>query len=133
MNNNTDRTTKEILPLTKQEAVRRHRELWNKIAEIIKRDGIVIYDGYLYSCPCSVGIKEQAAKELNYDTYIVNYCWLCEYKRQHKLTCYECPIRWSNLFCSDSEYHDFSRTLERGDEERAYALAIEIANLPERN
>lgn len=123
---------KTVLPLTKSEAVKRHRELWNKIAEIIKKDGIVVHDGYTkYSC--SIGIKEQAAKELDYDTYIMHYCWLCEYKRQHKLTCFECPIRWSNLFCNDSEYNSFSRALERGDDKMAYTLAMEIANLPERN
>lgn len=118
--------------LTKEEAVRRHRELWNKVAEIIERDGLEEYE---YECD---NIKSAALKELGYNPkYVKDLCWCCEFiKYENNLSCKMCPIQWSseecNAYCSEAEFGDFWDEVENRDEELAYEFAKIIANLPER-
>ena len=59
-----------MLALTKEEAVRRHRELWNKIAELCTGE----FRAY--------EIKYVALEALGYDDPIEfpdSMCWVCEY------------------------------------------------------
>lgn len=115
--------------LTKEEAVRRHRELWNKIAELIKENGIEEYD---YDV---IEIKVSALKELGYDpNCIAECCWCCEYNNSKEcLGCKACPIEWGTGICSESEFGEFWDAVEGEEsEEHAYNIAIKIANLPER-
>ena len=115
--------------LTKEEAVRRHRELWNKIAEMIKENGGDTYDWDVED------VKRHALKELGYNEAISNKCWCCEYEKQNRLhdhVCKNCPIRWHGQYCyNDSEYEDFGCALDANDDDEAYRIARVIANLPE--
>ena len=115
--------------LTKEEAVRLHRELWNKIAELIKENGIEKYDYNIDK------IKKSALEELGYDPKnIYEYCWCCEYNNEHGgYRCKRCPVEWDNIICSESEFGEFWYAVEDEEsEELAYNIAIKIANLPER-
>ena len=88
-----------MLALTKEEAVRRHRELWNKIAELCT-------ESHFSSCGFSVfKIKSMALNALGYDDPIKfpdSMCWACEYaiynaiylRRTNKGICCFCPIKW---------------------------------------
>lgn len=62
--------------LSKEEAVRRHRELWNKIAELCT-------GGF------NVGmIKTMALNDLGYydsRDYPTNRCWACEYAKNNAI------------------------------------------------
>ena len=115
--------------ITKEEAVRRHRELWNKIAEMIKENGCAAYNWN------GDYIKLKALDILGYDENIKNDCWCCEYdilRSTEQNTCKNCPIKWNDQYCYDSEYRDFCRTLDaKDDDDEAYRIAKVIANLPE--
>ena len=114
--------------LTKEEAVRRHRELWNKIAEMIKENGCAAYN---WDCDY---IKLKALDILGYDKEINNSCWCCEYdilQRRGQSPCNKCPIQWYDKYCYNSEYEDFYLALDDRHDDEAYRIAKVIANLPE--
>ena len=119
--------------LTKEEAVRRHRELWNKIAELCTGK-FRIYD-----------IKCAAFEALGYDDPIElpdSMCWACEYAiynalhlhRTNKGICYFCPIKWKTEVCYDKggENDMWGRYMRDGNYEKAAEMARVIANLPEK-
>lgn len=116
--------------LNKEKAVGLHRELWNKVAEIIHRDGISPGD-------IALSIKYKALKELRFNEMDqpIHGCWLCEYKKQKSISCYDCPIKWNKMYCDDSgsEYNEFIKAVRTHNEHYAYKVALIIANLPERN
>lgn len=121
-----------MLALTKEEAVRRHRELWNKIAELCTGE----FRAY--------EIKYVALEALGYDDPIEfpeSMCWACEYAtynaihlhRTNKGTCCFCPIKWKTELCHDigGEYDMWTRYIWDGNYEKAAEMARVIANLPE--
>lgn len=140
--------------LTKEEAVRRHRELWNKIAELCTSKDIGMGTGD--------SIKYIALKSLGYDDPLcapTNRCWACEYAINkaiylyainkaiylHKCNsglkvriledmCHFCPIKWKTTQCHDEggEYEIWIRHLVVGEFEDAAEMARVIANLPEK-
>lgn len=123
--------------LTKEEAVRRHRELWNKIAELCTSKDIVMGIGD--------SIKYMALKSLGYDDPLcapTNRCWACEYAinnaiylhRTNEGICCFCPIKWKTELCHDEggEYDMWTRYIEDGNYEKAAEIARVIANLPEK-
>lgn len=115
--------------LTKEEAVKRHRELWNKIAELIKTNGLEEYDYEV------IKIKVSALRILGYNPYDIDECcWCCKYNNEHRfLGCKGCPIKWSTGQCSESEFGEFFDAVEDEENEQlSYNIAIKIANLPER-
>lgn len=61
--------------LTKEEAIQKHRELWNKIHGMTLRERTIIY-------------KYRALRELGYHypspASPTNMCWACEYDAQKK-------------------------------------------------
>lgn len=114
--------------LTKEEAVRQHRELWRWIAiETLRQRRVINKQKYF------------ADKE-----YVTHCCYCCEYGIQlstGKYCCDLCPIEWSSNVsetpCLDKGYD--------GDEESMYGLwsnthtykeaallAYKISKLPER-
>lgn len=119
--------------LSKEEAVRRHRELWNKIAELCTgkfRD----YE-----------IKHVALEALGYVNPIEfpdKMCWACEYAinnaiylhRTNEDVCCSCPIKWETASCYDKggEYDMWTRYMRDGNYEKAAEMAKVIANLPEK-
>lgn len=122
-----------MLALTKEEAVRRHRELWNEIAELCT-SGFDVFE-----------IKGMALNALGYHDafyYPANMCWACEYAiynaihlhRTNKDICCFCPIKWKTELCHDKggEYDMWTCYILDGNYEKAAEMARVIANLPEK-
>ena len=127
-----------MLALTKEEAARRHRELWNKIAELCTGE-LCTGEFRAYE------IKYVALEALGYDDPIefpYSMCWACEYATNnaiyhHKTNegiCCFCPIKWKTELCHDEggEYNMWTRYIEDGNYEKAAEIARVIANLPEK-
>ena len=126
------------MKLTKKQAIEEHRKMWNWIAERIKNYPLkklfllpnynwlsLISDlkyYYLYE------VKKQVFGDLDND------CFCCEYASN----CRHCLIVWSgtNKICFEKfgEYLELISLNGYSDEnkEKAYKLALKIANLPER-
>ena len=126
-----------MLTLTKEEAVKRHRELWNKIAELCTSKDIGMRTGD--------SIKYIALKSLGYDDPIEipnSMCWACEYAIYNAIhlhgtnegICCFCPLKWKTELCYDKsgEYKIWIRHLVVGEFEDAAEMARVIANLPEK-
>lgn len=113
--------------LTKEKAVQLHRELWYKIAEILESDSREYNN--------TESIKEKALRELGYATRTIpfNRCWCCEYAELQMLDCDECPVEWSDVYCSanNGEYRLFQLALHINNKDAAI-IARKIAELPER-
>lgn len=120
--------------LTKEEAVRRHRELWNKIAELCCTGKFRVYE-----------IKRAALEALGYVDPIEfpdSMCWACEYAinnaiylhRTNEGVCCSCPIKWKTASCYNTcgEYDMWDRYMRDGNYEKAAEMAKVIANLPEK-
>lgn len=109
--------------MTREEAIKKHRELWHWIAEEHrKRKSVIVH-------------KEDnpdVAKESP-----LNNCWLCEYVRQSKIVFYDfcsaCPINWGVGTCmkKGSPYRAWTFNTFLDYEELA-KLAKIIAELPEK-
>ena len=107
--------------LTKREAVRKHRSMWNWIADYIeeKKEAQRISE-----------LKEIYVNEHNETPSFLCYC--CEYDEQLDDDCEFCPVIWgSNSGCygEESLYHQcrYATTWQKQAN-----LARLIANLPER-
>lgn len=108
--------------LTKEEVVRRHRMLWNYIADESERSGV----------PVS---KYTAVHELwpGLPQFVpMNDCWACEGSD----TCDSCIIKWPGGDCGGPRnfkglYVKWLRAYNRNDLKAHINIAREIANLPE--
>ena len=107
--------------MTREEAIKKHRELWHWIADETRRN-------------CRLVFKHEnpdVAKEKPY-----NDCWLCEYAICHKTTnfnhCTRCPIDWGVMTCmrKGSPYREL--TLGNFLYKEYANLADRIAELPEK-
>lgn len=109
------------------EMLRKHRELWNKIAELIE-------DGK--QCSYAMDYKK-VARMMIYpdDENITVDCYCCEFDDTYgESDCKNCLVIWgSNAHntCSLAEYGLFRDLIPNGLEEAA-KVAREIANLPAR-
>lgn len=124
------------MTLSKKEAVKKHRELWNKVAELINTKGLKPYMNR-YHIVSAEKIKEDALRELGYRDYEFPYnsCWCCEYDKQFGNYCCSCPIQWRYGDCDGfgSEFHEFQNACNSmRDILDAAEIARIIANLPER-
>ena len=80
--------------LTKEEAIRRHRLLWNYIADQIEEEEEVPWD-----------CKKEAFEHFGWHIYdALSLCWCCEYAKnlwekdetdEEKCFCDFCPLDWS--------------------------------------
>lgn len=137
--------------LTKEECVRRHRLLWNYIADQIEEQEEVSWD-----------CKEEAFEHFGWHNGVMfNYCWACYYcqlkdfemiddadaeKRKVWVNCHNCLFDWyaysdgpwneeySN-YCDDgttlySRFHALK--LNNDNWKEAARIARKIANLPVR-
>ena len=104
--------------LTLKEAVDKHRQLWNWIADETKK------------------IKKPASKHANpmvQEDHPDNDCYMCEYVG--KSSCENCPLQWGNKQqgCCDnhsSPYYRWVREKNLMTFSDASNLARQIANLP---
>lgn len=109
--------------MTREEAIKKHRELWHWIADETRRRK----DCYVLKVE-----NKDVAKEGP-----LNSCWLCEYARQFQKFyyeyCYACPINWGVKTCmkEGSPYRAWTFGSYLDYEERA-KLADTIAELPEK-
>ena len=132
--------------ITKEEAIKRHRDMWNWIAdEIEKRKHTVsittMKDRYIFE------------HDIERYAYVKNNCYCCEYASNEDLTvdCDRCPLVWTS---EEYTYNGYQCEIDYVDEygEERYGLwweckkyykdpsawitqadlARQIANLPER-
>lgn len=122
--------------LTKEEAIKRHRQLWTYIADESEKTGK----------PVS---KKQAFTYFGWSLWAKSLCWCCECCGYH---CHLCPIEWPGndgcIWNPASPYHklrvaenlyfayasDAYRNPQKAEEclKDYIKYAREIANLPER-
>lgn len=123
------------MELTKKEAVRRHRLMWNWIAQTSIQEQRVV-------------TKEEAFEHFGWNKFNVScHCWCCDYAEQVSNTsgeteifslCHFCPICWPAPWYRCSVpfgyglFDKFCRALDRNDYILAAKCAYEIAEFPER-
>lgn len=108
--------------MTKQEALTKHRTMWNLIADMIEAGEI--YDNVMK-------YKIEAWKKMKEGYSPIWLCYCCDYAKD----CSECPVIWGSSkekLCGNAEYRLFEVSLIRGNYIKAASIAREIANLPER-
>ena len=115
---------KMIPKLTKEEAIREHRKMWNWIAEQYEQYGFqdiaCLKDEYL---------NTYRPEFLSMDSE----CFCCEYVTQQGAECTECPVVWGGnkaYICTSGEYGRLCCV--KKDKFIAGFLARKIANLPEK-
>ena len=134
------------MELTKKQAIEEHRKMWNWIADAIKNKEAcsAVVSRYNWD---SLIAKLTHRYLLNYtgQNYkdIYTHCFCCEYARNDTYyvndICRYCPVIWSGSTgrCCDEygEYEELTSLHGYSDEnnEKAYKLALKIANLPERD
>ena len=119
------------MKLTKEEAIKRHRLMWNWIAEETLRRK---------KCVDTI----DAFKHFGWrDGYQIYHCWCCAYDRHHGNDCSRCPIKWPSktniLQCID--YYPglqgkginniWRRAVDNNDWRKAAYYAFYISMLPE--
>lgn len=124
--------------LTRKQVMKRHRELWNKVAELLE-ESHELSEGH----SSIVSYKRDALVQLGYEECEMpkECCWLCEYDFSPKFKnvpkCENCLIGdWGNgaeHCCRDgSLYQAVITRIKLGEYKKASELARQIANLPER-
>ena len=78
-----------MIKMTREEAIQKHRDMWNWIADkTIERGHVITEDDYFND----MGIPENERPTC--------YCYCCKYASQHKTNneamCRYCPIDWGN-------------------------------------
>ena len=110
--------------LTKAEAIRRHRLMWNWIAQTSIQEQRCVK-------------KEEAFKHFNWPSDIKSNCWCCEYDSIHSIgICSDCPIQWSDIYPSRcfafrSPYRMYNRAFAKDNYIMAAKYAYIIAELSE--
>ena len=126
--------------LTKKEAIRMHRAMWRWIAIMLKSER--------YKCFKFTEVGTDFETTIDYlKTAYVNMigrtgevafdCFCCDYTRPLPICGARreiCPVVWSSDDgCSYGEYNEFSQIPYAPENlDKAAALALKIANLPER-
>ena len=104
--------------MTKEEVIRKHREMWRWLA---KNPGGEWKEDYLE--------KSGPEARLGYD------CYLCDYvNKNHNRDCRYCPVEWpeESCYCYDGLYTKWEFAMLGEDYTRAAKLARRIAELPEK-
>lgn len=107
--------------MTREEAIRKHRILWNAIADETEKR------------KCFVDKPEVFFKYFANEKKPLNYCFLCEYHRYHVNACANCLLERnkeeSETGCLGGLFSDWLYAVDWQERAR---IAREIANLPER-
>lgn len=101
--------------MTKQEAIEKHRKMWNWLADNPGND------------------KHHYLEEFEDIEDLECNCYLCEYTSRR---CYICPLEWPGGKCADSVgrgiYGEWRSALSRDDHTTAAEIARQIAQLPKK-
>lgn len=121
---------KQIMELTREQAIEEHRKMWNWIADKIERfERVVSISEYKRMYCYSFGMND-----------ILSSCFMCEYTNA---ICRKCPLDWGNkegvyakcldkyMFGDGMGIYELCKNAETWQEQAK--LARQIANLPERN
>lgn len=124
--------------LTREEAIRRHRKMWNWIADKLKADEIK-------SHPFITGYKKEYVETYFPGMEIQANCFLCEYansqvKTEDDYKCDYCPLKWGDSEDDDcmavgeggTEQGLYGKSLLTSDSTCLYYLSKQIAELPEK-
>lgn len=117
------------MTLTKEETIRRHRLLWNWIAQMSIQEQRCV-------------TKEEAFEHFGWEN-VRNNCWCCAFAEDQTAKeclnyfemCHRCPIMWPNLVCSDGYdflYDKVSDAFDENNYVKVAKIAYQIAELPER-
>ena len=123
-----------MLGLTKKEAIRRHRLMWNWIAQTSIQEQRCVS-------------KREAFKHFFWRRKIQSDCWCCEYSfcearileygsARIVHPCDRCPINWNpamTCYAISGLYSQFCDAYDANDYIKAAKIAYQIAELPERN
>lgn len=108
------------MELTKEEAIRLHRELWGWLAENPGRDK-----------------REWPEWEDNGGKFprVRNLCFACEYDHQegiknHSYACSDCPFEWPGKTCENMEDNGLYNLWKYGETELESMYAAMIRDLP---
>ncbi len=129
--------------LTKKEAIRQHRKMWNWIAdETIKQKRVVQKSNYFMAndidglklhnmCYCC---QYCAQEHHDYDKFYNNYCKNCPLVWESECNSYMCEdkTRDGKFTTQNGLFRDWCLIVENSKYEEAAALARRIANLPVR-
>ena len=136
--------------LSREEAVRKHRAMWNWIGSMLKSGlwrnvidtsmsdpGLILGDPNTLSVGDVVILLKYAYIHMIGDSHICSACYLCEYTIPKYGFCMNgllCPVKWTSFYglnkCSHSLYYLIRYTTESFEE--AGDIAFQIANLPEK-
>ena len=109
-----------MLGLTKEEAIRRHRLMWNWIAQASIQEQRCVQ-------------KVEALRHFEWNENIQSDCWCCEYAYDR---CKFCPIKWPGFigvcFSPFSPFSDWRGSVLYDDYIEAAKYAYQIAELPEK-
>lgn len=111
--------------MTRKEALAKHRQMWNMIADMIE-EGVRFKSPFDYK---SVAIRNIEG----YDKCITSLCYCCE----AVVNCSECLVVWEDetwidCYCMNSNYDEFMINVRARDYDAAAYNARKIANLPAR-
>ena len=119
------------MTITKKEAIRRHRLMWNWIAQTSIQEQRCVS-------------KFEAFKHFEWSLDTKSWCWCCEYSLMdgffNAVHCTLCPIQWGKdafgrqIVCLDfnSLFIDWTIADQRNDYIKFAKYAYQIAELPER-
>lgn len=119
--------------LTKREAIRKHRLMWNWIGSMLKSGLWKNFVNHKGTWTMIVASLKWAYLRMINNKRINAACFCCEYAKK----CGRCPLDWGYMdefydmkkTCQDSYYGDFC--MPYLTESEAGDLAFKIANLPE--
>lgn len=131
--------------LTKSEAIRKHRLMWNWIGSMLK-SGVwknFVKNNNVNSMAIVVAKLKYCYLNMTNEKEMRSACYLCEYVVEKHFYCLKgeyCPIKWTSnivlddtISCSESYYGEFRRIpiFEKAEQSYAGDIAFKIANLPE--
>lgn len=127
------------MKLTKEEAIRDHRKMWNWIAIMLKSERYKAFDytgcGFGYGTTV-VFLKQAYLNMIGLKGEVYCDCFCCEYaihQDNQSCDCESCPVVWQNGECNNSEYKQFTRLPYTPENlPKAVELALKIATLPEK-
>ena len=123
--------------LSKEDAIKLHKELWMNIASTIISGSPIIGP---------VSLKRHCFNRMNIDHVIVGLGFACQYayeRNNYELEnrCKFCPLKFDGLSCTDKYqlndklgiYSEFKYELYSRNYYAAHSIAKKIANLPTRS